>query len=62
MNALLLVAALHASPADSVLCPAYPGDPPWRPITCWLLTRLGVPRDRPPFKDESGQPVEVRWE
>lgn len=35
-----------APPATPVLCPPYPGDPPWRPMTCFILTRLGTPPDR----------------
>lgn len=37
-----------------VLCPAYPGDPPWRPMTCFILSRLGQPWDRPAWKEVGG--------
>lgn len=51
---LVLTLAAHpvATPADSsrvcVRCPAYHGDPPWRPITCYILSRMGIPPDRAP--------------
>ena len=52
IGALLLIASLEAPP---VLCPALPGEPPWRPITCYILSRLGEPDDRPTFY--KGEPV-----
>ncbi|MBI4093182.1 MAG: hypothetical protein HY420_04630 [Candidatus Kerfeldbacteria bacterium] len=54
-----------APPVASIIeCPAYPGDPPWRPITCWILSRLGEPPTRPPFEGvDIGTPVkDDRWE
>ncbi len=69
MNELLLSVVLSVAPVDSVLCPAYPGDPENRPMLCWILSRLGVPPDRSaaatfgPFRPiPNGREVEVRWE
>ncbi len=31
---------------DEVLCPALPDDPPWRPITCYILAHMGEPPNR----------------
>lgn len=42
MIALLLLATL----SDSLQCPAYPGDPPWRVITCRIEAQMGYPPTR----------------
>ena len=39
MTSLLLLFALAAHEPE-ILCPPCPGDPPWRPITCFILSRL----------------------
>ena len=38
------------SPAP-ILCPAYPGDDPWRWMTCYIWTRMGEPPDRPSLRN-----------
>lgn len=40
----------NSSGAAPILCPAYPSDPPWRPMTCYIWTRMGEPPDRPSWK------------
>jgi hypothetical protein len=63
MDALLLSVLLAvASPEEPkpILCPPYPGDPPWRPITCYMLSHLTVPPDRP-YVDYHGKPFRFEW-
>lgn len=62
MNVLLLLAALNGAPRDSMLCPAYPGDPPWRKYTCYIWLGLQNPPDRPFLDRQKGQPVDTRWQ
>jgi hypothetical protein len=43
------------------LCPQDPGDPPWRPMTCWMMARLGIPPD-PDFVDvKTAKPWVPDW-
>ena len=44
MSSVMLALAL-ATQEPAILCPPCPGDPPWRPITCYVLSRL-EPWDR----------------
>lgn len=46
-SALILLLVLAPIRSDQILCPAYPDDPPWRWMTCFMLSRMGVPPDRP---------------
>jgi len=57
IGALLLAGSLYVTP---VLCPADQNDPPWRPITCYILSRLGEPDDR--IRLYEGEPVEGNTE
>lgn len=63
LSGLALWALLAAVPGP-VQCPPWPGDPPWRGITCRILSRMGQAPDRPewpsrvePVPIEPGQPV-----
>jgi hypothetical protein len=49
IDALALWAMLSLA-QPKIQCPAYPGDPPWRPCTCFILAHMGTPPDREPFK------------
>jgi hypothetical protein len=62
LNTLLLVAALNGAPRDSLLCPAYPGDPPWRWMTCYIWLGMRHDSDRPFLHQQQGKPVEIRWQ
>ena len=53
MTGLLLLFAL-ATQEPAILCPPCPGDPPWRPITCFILSRL-EPWDRTECEEEVGR-------
>ena len=64
MTELIVVLMLStAQKPQPILCPAWPNDPPWRPMTCYMLSRLGEPWDREPIGGlPQGQPVdEVKW-
>lgn len=45
--------SVDATIAPVILCPAYPGDPPWRPWTCRMLAMLQIPPDRAPYEVRS---------
>jgi hypothetical protein len=50
IHVLLALQFMSHQPTPTILCPAYPGDPPWRPITCFILTHMGEPPDRGPHE------------
>jgi len=63
MTALAL-AVLLATPMPRIECPACPGDPPWRWMTCFMLTHMAEPWDRvecpdgtPLWLEQRGLPV-----
>ena len=50
MLAVMLSAQVETA---EIRCPAYAEDPPWRPMTCWILSRMGEPPDRDHQRSEA---------
>jgi len=53
---------IDSDSGPAFLCPQYPGDPPWRPMTCWMLARLGIPPDRAFIDPKTGKAWQPDWQ